>query len=190
MIANHVFVHTQCSHAHRHWPPRMRSPTSTCAVHWPPCMRSPTSTYAVLTRTQTLASMHALIVLPDFFLCPPPTPLAQPSFSGHTPHAHSQASLAVHKVMAELKLLSGPLEHLEIRQRIGSGGFGVVHAGEGGLGDAGGQGGEGGGPTTLNFELERHHHLHVDLHVISTWLSMDVTLTMSTTPLHARHALF
>ena len=47
------------------------------------------------------------------------------------PPSHVQASLAVHKVMAELKLLDGPLGHLEIGQRIGAGGFGVVHAGEG-----------------------------------------------------------
>ena len=46
-------------------------------------------------------------------------------------YLNAQASLAVRKVMAELKLLGGPLGHLEIGRKIGQGGFGVVHAGEG-----------------------------------------------------------
>ena len=37
--------------------------------------------------------------------------------------------------MAELKLLNGPLGHLVIGPKIGEGGYGVVHAGEGGLMD-------------------------------------------------------
>ena len=37
------------------------------------------------------------------------------------------------KLMAELKSLNGPLGHLVIGPKIGKGGYGVVHAGEGGL---------------------------------------------------------
>ena len=45
-----------------------------------------------------------------------------------------QASLAVRKLMADMKLLNenGPLGHLKIGDKIGEGGFGVVYAGEGG----------------------------------------------------------
>ena len=44
-----------------------------------------------------------------------------------------QAPLDVRNVMTELKLLDedGPLGHLKIGDKIGAGGFGVVHAGKG-----------------------------------------------------------
>ena len=67
-----------------------------------------------------------------------------------------QASLAVRKMMAELKLLNGPLGHLEIGPKIGEGGFGVVHVGEGGRwAPTHGGAGEVGGPTASD---KRVHH--------------------------------
>ena len=46
----------------------------------------------------------------------------------------NDATLMVQKVIAELKQQDGPLGHLEIGPKIGQGGYGVVHKGEGGGG--------------------------------------------------------
>ena len=75
--------------------------------------------------------------------------------------------------MTELKLLGGPLGHLEIGPKIGEGGYGVVHAGEGGLVDtAGGPfgkghgggvgwGGVGGSQKTDYSSLERNANVNM-----------------------------
>ena len=55
-------------------------------------------------------------------------------------HAHPQVAMHAHmqvamqpllRVMVELRKLDGPLGQLEIETKIGEGGYGVVHQGEG-----------------------------------------------------------
>ena len=129
------------------------------------------------TRMQAVMPLSGPAPTPHTFVAPLPRLSCTPPHTRAPRAPHAQASQAVRKVMAELKLLGGPLGHLEIGPKIGEGGFGVVHAGEGGhyregagteLGHRGGEG----LMTNLEWNASAWCHVLTVLLTHYAWLTL------------------